>query len=44
MDENMKAAVYVKTDESSRIIRCDGGYTTPVDNAGEHLQLKALHG
>ena len=29
MDENMKAAVYVKTDESGRIIRCEGGYTIP---------------
>lgn len=34
MDENMKAAVYVKTDESGRIIRCEGGYTTPADISG----------
>lgn len=34
MDENMKAAVYVKTDESGRIIRCEGGYTTPSDLTG----------
>ena len=34
MDENMKAAVYVKTDESGRIIRCEGGYTTPEDLTG----------
>ena len=26
--------VYVKTDESDRIIRCDGGYTTPEDLSG----------
>ena len=26
--------VYVQTDEQNRIIRCEGGYTTPVDLTG----------
>lgn len=34
MDEEMKSKVYVKTDGQSRIIRCEGGYTTPTDLTG----------
>lgn len=30
----IKSKVYVKTDEQSRIIRCEGGYTTPSDLSG----------
>ena len=26
--------VYVRTDEAGRIVRCEGGYTTPVSLAG----------
>ena len=33
MEENM-SKVYVLTDETSRILRCDGGYTTPADLTG----------
>ena len=29
--ENTKSKVYIKTDESGNIIRCDGGYTTPTN-------------
>ena len=29
-----KSKVYVKTDENNRIIRCEGGYTTPGDLTG----------
>lgn len=32
--ENLKAKVYVRTDERGRILRCDGGYTTPDDLTG----------
>ena len=32
--ETMKSKVYVLTDERNRIIRCEGGYTTPADLAG----------
>lgn len=34
MGENVKSKVYVKTDESGRIISCEGGYTTPSDLTG----------
>ncbi|RKJ30541.1 hypothetical protein D7Y09_17825 [bacterium 1XD42-1] len=30
----MKSKVYVKTDKNNRIIRCEGGYTTPEDLTG----------
>lgn len=30
----IKSKVYVQTDERSRIIRCEGGYTTPTDLSG----------
>ena len=33
MDE-YKSKVYVMTDDQSRIIRCEGGYTTPADLTG----------
>lgn len=33
MEENM-SKVYVLTDETSRILRCEGGYTTPSDLTG----------
>ena len=29
-----KSKVYVKTDKNNRIIRCEGGYTTPEDLTG----------
>ena len=32
--EMPKSKVYIQTDEHGRIIRCDGGYTTPADLAG----------
>lgn len=32
--EDIKSKVYVKTDERGRIIRCEGGYTAPVDLSG----------
>ena len=31
MEFEMKNYVYIKADEQGRIIRCEGGYTTPVD-------------
>lgn len=31
MDKIMLSSVYIKTDESARIVRCEGGYTTPAD-------------
>lgn len=34
MDEEMKSAVYVQTDDQGRITRCEGGYTTPADLTG----------
>ena len=30
----IKSKVYVQTDERNRIIRCEGGYTTPADLSG----------
>lgn len=32
--EEIKSKVYVRTDERGRIIRCEGGYTAPVDLSG----------
>ena len=34
MEFEMKSRVYIKADDRNRIIRCEGGYTTPVDLAG----------
>lgn len=34
VDEITLSSVYIQTDESGRIIRCDGGYTTPADLNG----------
>ena len=34
MDEILKSKVYVQTDDPGRIIRCEGGYTTPEDLTG----------
>lgn len=31
MEFEPKSKVYIQTDDRSRIIRCDGGYTTPTD-------------
>ena len=31
---NIKSKVYVLTDKNGRLIRCEGGYTTPTDIAG----------
>ena len=30
----LQSKVYIKTDTEGRILRCEGGYTTPVDLAG----------
>ena len=32
--EEMKSKVYIQTDTEGRILRCDGGYTTPSDLTG----------
>lgn len=34
MDVNELSSVYIMVDDDNRIIRCDGGYTTPTDLAG----------
>ena len=34
MDFETKSKVYIKTDDRGRILRCEGGYTTPVDLVG----------
>ena len=34
MDEIALSKVYVKADDSGRVIRCEGGYTTPADLSG----------
>ena len=34
MDEIITSKVYVLADDQSRIIRCEGGYTTPGDLTG----------
>ena len=32
--EMQKSKVYIQTDDQGRILRCDGGYTTPSDLTG----------
>lgn len=32
--ETLKSKVYIRTDTEGRIVRCEGGYTTPHDLAG----------
>ena len=32
--EELQSKVYIKTDTEGRILRCEGGYTTPNDLAG----------
>ena len=32
--EEMKIKVYIQTDAEGRIVRCEGGYTTPADLTG----------
>ena len=34
MDFDEKSKVYIQTDDRGRILRCDGGYTTPADLTG----------
>ena len=34
MDFNDKSKVYIQTDTDGRILRCEGGYTTPADLTG----------
>ena len=34
MDFDDKSKVYIQTDTDGRILRCDGGYTTPADLTG----------
>ena len=34
MDFEIKSKVYIQTDTEGRILRCDGGYTTPADLTG----------
>lgn len=34
MEFEAKSKVYIQTDTEGRIIRCDGGYTTPADLTG----------
>ena len=34
MDFDDKSKVYIQTDTDGRILRCDGGYTTPADITG----------
>ena len=34
MDFDDKSKVYIQTDADGRILRCDGGYTTPADLTG----------
>lgn len=34
MNFNDKSKVYIQTDTEGRILRCDGGYTTPADLTG----------
>lgn len=34
MEFEEKSKVYIQIDNQGRILRCDGGYTTPVDLAG----------
>ena len=32
--EESKSKVYIQTDDTGRILRCEGGYTTPADLTG----------
>ena len=32
--EELQSKVYIQTDTEGRILRCDGGYTTPADLSG----------
>lgn len=32
--KTLKSKVYIQTDNQGRILRCDGGYTTPADLTG----------
>ena len=32
--ETPKSKVYIQTDDRGRVLRCDGGYTTPTDLSG----------
>lgn len=34
MDFDEKSKVYIQTDDRGRILRCEGGYTTPADLTG----------
>ena len=34
MEFEMKSKVYIQTDDRGRILRCEGGYTTPADLTG----------
>ena len=34
MEFETKSKVYIKTDDRGRILRCEGGYTTPADLTG----------
>ena len=34
MEFEMKSKVYIQTDDRGRILRCDGGYTTPAGLSG----------
>ena len=34
MEFEMKSHVYIRTDDQGRIVRCEGGYTTPADLTG----------
>ena len=34
MDFEQKSKVYIQTDANGRILRCEGGYTTPADLTG----------
>lgn len=34
MDEVMLSSVYIKVDSAERVVRCEGGYTTPDDLSG----------
>lgn len=36
MDFEIKSHVYIRTDDQGRILRCEGGYTTPADITGWH--------
>lgn len=42
MDEN-ESKVYIQTDASGNIVRCEGGYTTPAD-LSEWVEIDAGNG